>query len=122
MATISVNGTTINFDGTATNISIRNGEVRGFNLVYSGNFLAQLELDQFASARTQLGINPFDFALYAVASEARDAAVRVMVATTRARGAAHCGRTTLPAVRAGLPAQAGLALIARRRGTRSAAV
>jgi alpha-galactosidase len=38
------------------------GEVRGFNLVYSGNFLAQVELDQFASARAQIGINPFDFA------------------------------------------------------------
>jgi alpha-galactosidase len=38
------------------------GEVRGFNLVYSGNFLAQVELDQFATARAQLGINPFDFA------------------------------------------------------------
>ncbi|MET0261589.1 MAG: alpha-galactosidase [Rariglobus sp.] len=38
------------------------GSVYGFNLVYSGNFLAQVELDQFAVARTQLGINPFDFA------------------------------------------------------------
>lgn len=37
------------------------GEVRGFNLVYSGNFLAQVELDQFAAVRAQLGINPFDF-------------------------------------------------------------
>jgi alpha-galactosidase len=37
------------------------GSVYGFNLVYSGNFLAQVELDQFASPRAQLGINPFDF-------------------------------------------------------------
>jgi alpha-galactosidase len=37
------------------------GSVYGFNLVYSGNFLAQVELDQFASSRAQLGINPFDF-------------------------------------------------------------
>lgn len=38
------------------------GDVYGFNLVYSGNFLAQVELDQFASPRAQLGVNPFDFA------------------------------------------------------------
>lgn len=38
------------------------GEVRAFNLVYSGNFLAQAELDQFACTRAQIGINPFDFA------------------------------------------------------------
>ncbi len=37
------------------------GSVYGFNLVYSGNFLAQVELDQFSVARTQIGINPFDF-------------------------------------------------------------
>lgn len=38
------------------------GSVYGFNLVYSGNFLAQVELDQFSASRAQLGINPFDFA------------------------------------------------------------
>lgn len=37
------------------------GSVYGFNLVYSGNFLAQVELDQFSTPRAQLGINPFDF-------------------------------------------------------------
>lgn len=37
------------------------GEVRAFNLVYSGNFLAQAELDQFEAVRAQIGINPFDF-------------------------------------------------------------
>lgn len=37
------------------------GSVYAFNLVYSGNFVAQVELDQFASVRAQLGINPFDF-------------------------------------------------------------
>lgn len=37
------------------------GSVYGFNLVYSGNFLAQVELDQFATPRAQLGLNPFDF-------------------------------------------------------------
>ncbi|MBB3867136.1 alpha-galactosidase [Parageobacillus toebii NBRC 107807] len=37
------------------------GEVYGFSLVYSGNFLAQIEVDQFRTARVSMGINPFDF-------------------------------------------------------------
>lgn len=37
------------------------GEVYGFNLVYSGNFLAQVEVDQYDVARVTMGINPFDF-------------------------------------------------------------
>lgn len=38
-----------------------NGEVYGFSLVYSGNFLAGIEVDQYRTTRVQLGINPFDF-------------------------------------------------------------
>ncbi|GIP42478.1 alpha-galactosidase [Paenibacillus sp. J45TS6] len=37
------------------------GEVYGFNFVYSGNFLAQAEVDQFRNTRVTMGINPFDF-------------------------------------------------------------
>ncbi|PKG25592.1 alpha-galactosidase [Niallia nealsonii] len=37
------------------------GEVFAFNLVYSGNFLAQAEVDQFQNTRITIGINPFDF-------------------------------------------------------------
>ncbi|OIJ17041.1 alpha-galactosidase [Anaerobacillus alkalilacustris] len=37
------------------------GEVYGFSLVYSGNFLAQVEVDHYDVARVSLGINPFDF-------------------------------------------------------------
>ncbi len=37
------------------------GEVYGFSLVYSGNFLAQAEVDQYQSTRVSLGINPFEF-------------------------------------------------------------
>src|SRR5690606_28049031 len=37
------------------------GEVYGFNFVYSGNFLAQAEVDQFSNTRVTMGINPFDF-------------------------------------------------------------
>lgn len=38
-----------------------NGEVYGFSFVYSGNFIAQAEVDQFKGCRVSIGINPFDF-------------------------------------------------------------
>lgn len=38
------------------------GEVYGFNFVYSGNFMAQVELGQFNTVRAVMGINPYDFA------------------------------------------------------------
>jgi alpha-galactosidase len=38
------------------------GAAYGFSLIYSGNFLANAELDQFDYVRLQMGINPFDFA------------------------------------------------------------
>ena len=37
------------------------GRVYGFNLIYSGNFLAQIERDNYDILRIQLGINPFQF-------------------------------------------------------------
>ncbi|MBM7557731.1 alpha-galactosidase [Halanaerobacter jeridensis] len=37
------------------------GEVYGFSLVYSGNFLAQVEVNKFNQTRVLMGINPFDF-------------------------------------------------------------
>lgn len=37
------------------------GNVFGFNLVYSGNFLATVERDSHDCVRAQIGINPFDF-------------------------------------------------------------
>ncbi|MBE3569569.1 MAG: alpha-galactosidase, partial [Bacillales bacterium] len=37
------------------------GEVYGFSLVYSGNFLAQVEVDHYDVARVTMGIHPFDF-------------------------------------------------------------
>lgn len=37
------------------------GDVFGFSLVYSGNFLAEAEVEQFHTARVSIGINPFDF-------------------------------------------------------------
>lgn len=37
------------------------GEVYGFHFVYSGNFLAQVEKNQFDSLRVQMGIHPKNF-------------------------------------------------------------
>src|SRR5690606_38988771 len=37
------------------------GEVYGMSLVYSGNFLAQVEVDHYDVTRLMMGINPFDF-------------------------------------------------------------
>ncbi|KNH16688.1 alpha-galactosidase [Priestia megaterium] len=45
------------------------GEVFAFNLVYSGNFVAQAEVDQFKNTRVSLGINPFDFSWMLEAGE-----------------------------------------------------
>jgi alpha-galactosidase len=39
----------------------QNGDVYGFSLVYSGNFLANAEVDMYSKTRAQIGINPFDF-------------------------------------------------------------
>lgn len=38
-----------------------NGEVFGFSFVYSGNFLAQVEVDTYQVTRAMLGINPHQF-------------------------------------------------------------
>lgn len=37
------------------------GQVYAFNLVYSGNFLAQVQVDQYHNTRVSIGINSFDF-------------------------------------------------------------
>ena len=39
----------------------RAGQVYGFNLVYSGDFLDEVEVDQFGSARVQLGLGSENF-------------------------------------------------------------
>ena len=38
------------------------GEIYGLSFVYSGNFIAQTELDQFNTVRAVMGIHPTDFA------------------------------------------------------------
>lgn len=37
------------------------GEVYGFNLIYSGNFVAGVEVDSIKTTRAYIGINPFNF-------------------------------------------------------------
>lgn len=39
----------------------RQGEVYGFSLVYSGDFIAEAEVEQYGMTRVSIGINPFDF-------------------------------------------------------------
>ncbi|RII36470.1 alpha-galactosidase [Clostridium chromiireducens] len=58
-----------------------NGEVYGFSLVYSGNFLAEVEVDQFSCTRVQMGINPFDFNWELNAGEILETPEVVMVYT-----------------------------------------
>ncbi len=43
------------------NTAYDTGEVYGINFVYSGNFIAEVEKDQFDCLRVEMGINPKDF-------------------------------------------------------------
>lgn len=55
------------------------GEVYGFSLVYSGNFLAQVQVNHFEQTRVNLGINPFDFKWLLEAGESFQTPEVVMV-------------------------------------------
>lgn len=63
-----------------------NGEVYGINLVYSGNFLANIEVDQYGISRVQIGINPFDFSWLLEAGEAFQTPEAVMVYSNEGLG------------------------------------
>lgn len=43
------------------NADFTSGKVYGINFIYSGNFLAQVQQNQFGSIRVQMGINPWNF-------------------------------------------------------------
>lgn len=62
------------------------GEVYGFNFVYSGNFLAQAEVDQFNNTRVTMGINPFDFSWKLEPGEAFQTPEAVMVYSSEGLG------------------------------------
>jgi len=55
------------------------GEVYGFSFVYSGNFLAQAEVDSMRKVRVQVGINPFDFCWLLMPGESFQTPETVMV-------------------------------------------
>ncbi len=55
------------------------GEVYGFSLLYSGNFLAQVEVNHFKQTRVTMGINPFDFSWLLEAKESFQTPEAVMV-------------------------------------------
>ena len=55
------------------------GEVFAVNLVYSGNFFAGTEVEQFGTARLSIGINPFDFSWLLAPGESFQTPEAVMV-------------------------------------------
>lgn len=71
---------------TSKHASESQGEVYGFNLIYSGNFLAEVLVDQFHSARVTMGINPFLFAWKLEANETFEAPEVVMVYSNKGLG------------------------------------
>lgn len=68
------------------NATEEHGDVYGFNLVYSGNFLAQAEVDQFKTTRVSMGINPFDFTWLLKVNESFQTPEVVMVYSSNGLG------------------------------------
>lgn len=62
------------------------GDVYGFNLVYSGNFIAQAEVDQYKTTRVSIGINPFDFSWILEPGEAFQTPEAVLVYSSKGLG------------------------------------
>ena len=76
---------------TTPNISQTAGEVIGLHFVYSGNFEAQAELNQFDLLRTVMGINPYNFCWKLTPGESFQTPEVVMVYS--AEGLGHMTRT-----------------------------
>ncbi|MNW41131.1 Alpha-galactosidase [compost metagenome] len=62
------------------------GEVFGFSFVYSGSFAIEAEVDQFATTRVSIGINPFDFSWLLEPGEAFQTPEAVMVYSSEGLG------------------------------------
>lgn len=62
------------------------GQVYSMNLVYSGNFVAEMEIDSFGSLRMNIGINPFDFSWLLEAGESFQSPEAVLVHATHGLG------------------------------------
>jgi alpha-galactosidase len=66
------------------------GDIYGFSLVYSGNFLAAVEVDMYNKSRAQIGINPFDFKWLLEKGEEFEAPEAVLVYSPNGlRGMSH---------------------------------
>lgn len=62
------------------------GDVYGFNFVYSGNFVAGVEVDQIFKARAYMGINDYDFSWRMEPGESFQAPEVVMVYSSEGLG------------------------------------
>lgn len=63
------------------------GNCYGFNLVYSGNHIARVEVTNFGITRIQSGINPFEFEWHLKPSESFDAPEAVLTFSAEGIGA-----------------------------------
>ncbi len=61
------------------NADENSGDVYAMSLVYSGNFMANTEVDMYGNSRMQIGINPFDFTWFLAAGETFQAPETVLV-------------------------------------------
>jgi len=62
------------------------GEVYAFNFVYSGNFIASAQVDQFKNTRVSMGINPFNFSWLLEQNESFQTPEVVMVYSCKGLG------------------------------------
>lgn len=62
------------------------GDVYGFSLVYSGNFSAFIEVDQYNTTRVSMGINPFEFTWILESGESFQTPEVVMVYSSQGLG------------------------------------
>lgn len=62
------------------------GDVYGFSLVYSGNFEAEAQVDQFDTTRVSIGINGFDFSWLLLPGESFQTPEAVMVYSSEGLG------------------------------------
>ncbi|WP_322925295.1 alpha-galactosidase [Paenibacillus campi] len=65
----------------------QHGGVYGMSLVYSGNFVAQVEVEQFGTTRMQIGLSPFDFSWQLAPGESFQTPEAVLVYSAHGLGA-----------------------------------
>ena len=87
----SINGTSSNrhnpfFIVKEDDATEENGNCYGFNLVYSGNHIARVEVSNHGITRIQNGINPFEFEWYLRAGESFDTPEAVLTFSDKGLG------------------------------------